>query len=487
MRLWIRGFMCFSLYALVSCTVSLPQQSQIKNIKTVPNMEHSIKKSLDKKEIFSKGNWPNKQWWLSYNTPELNTLVTEALANNPSIHEIKSRIEVAKQQAIVTRSLLAPLVYFNARETRQYVSENGLYRAFNHTFPLNARLLDLSLSFTYEFDFWGKNRNLFYAALGEAKVREAEAAEVELITSTAIAQAFFAYKTNLIRKNLYTQLIEVRQKIAKLQNLMVKKGLSSELPALETSEKLLESQKLLSSITDELTANKHLINTLAGRGPEDHLLIKSTLPSLPKTLNIPKILPLDFLARRPDLMAQIWRAKALAYKTGAAMAEYYPDINLAGLIGLESTSWRKLLDLSSGTALIRPALQLPIFTAGAIKANINATKAQFDAAIDAYNNLLLFSTQEVLDVLAFAQDVYQQKLEQKQVVQYAKQRYQLSSLRQKKGLDSLFDLYFLQEEVIQKELVDVTLLYNQYLASIKLTRALGGGYYQNTIPLVKNS
>ncbi|PWY56323.1 RND transporter [Legionella qingyii] len=487
MRLWIRGFTCFSLYTLVSCTVSLPQQSQIKNLKTVPAMEHSINKSLQKKEIFSEGKWPNKQWWLSYNNPELNALVTEALANNPSIHEIKNRIKVAKQQAIVTRSLLAPLVFFNADENRQYVSENGLYRAFNHTFPLNARLLDLSLSFTYEFDFWGKNRNLFYSALGEAKVREAEAAEVELITSTAIAQAFFAYKTNLVRKKLFTQLIEVRQKTAKLQNILVQKGLSSKLPALETSEKLLESQKLLSSITDELTADKHLINTLAGRGPDTPLLIKSTLPSLPKTLNIPKILPLDFLARRPDLMAQIWRAKALAYKTGAAMAEYYPNINLAGLIGLESTSWRKFLDLSSGTAAIRPALQLPIFTAGAIRANINATKAQFDAAIDAYNNLLLFSTQEVLDVLAFAEDVYQQKLEQKQVVEFAKQRYQLSYLRQQKGLDSLFDLYFLQEEVIQKELVDVTLLYNQYLASIKLTRALGGGYYQKTIPLVKNS
>lgn len=273
--------------------------------------------------------------------------------------------------------------------------------------------MDLSLSFTYEFDFWGKNRNLFYAALGEAKFQEAETAEVELITSTAIAQAYFAYKTNRVRKKLYTQLIEVRQKIAKLQNLLVKKGLSSKLPALETSEKLIESQKLLSSITNELAANKHLINTLAGRGPDNPLLINSTLSSLPKTLNIPQLLPLDFLARRPDLMAQIWRAKALAYKTGAAMAEYYPDINLVGLIGLESTSWRKFFDLSSGTAAIRPALQLPIFTAGAIRANIKATKAQFDAAIDAYNNLLLYSTQEVLDVLAFAEDIYQQKIEQK--------------------------------------------------------------------------
>lgn len=149
---------------------------------------------------------------MSYNSPELNLLVTEALGYNPSIQEVKKRIEVAKQQAIVTRSVLFPLV-FNADENRQYISHNGLYRAFNPSFPLNANLLDLSLSFNYEVDFWGQNRNLFRAALGEAKAQEAEAAEVELITSTATAQAYFAYKTNLIRKELYVQLINVRQKL----------------------------------------------------------------------------------------------------------------------------------------------------------------------------------------------------------------------------------------------------------------------------------
>lgn len=121
--------------------------------------------------------------------------------------------------------------------------------------------------------------------------------------------------------------------------MLVQKGLSSKLPALKHQKNYLK-QKLLSSITDELTANKHLINTLTGRGADSPLSINSSLPRVPKSLNIPQILPLDFLARRPDLMAQIWRAKALAYKTGAAMAEYYPNINLVGLLGLESTGWK---------------------------------------------------------------------------------------------------------------------------------------------------
>ncbi|CDZ77578.1 Multidrug resistance outer membrane protein MdtP precursor [Legionella massiliensis] len=469
---------------LLSCGINLPPERQVQNLKTVPNMDQTLKKNLKKSDIFTKGDWPRQRWWQAYGSAELNSLIAEALSSNPSIQEINSRVMAAKQEAIITGSLLFPLVFFDATENRQYLSKNGLYRALNHTIPLDANLLDLSLSFNYEFDFWGQNRNLFRAALGEARAQEAEAAEVELITATALSQAYMAYKTNLIRKQLYEQLVDIRKNLAGLQNLLLRKGLSSELPAFSAKENLLDAEKLLSSIHSELKANKHLINVLAGRAPDSPLATNNPLPALPGKLAIPQTLSLDLIARRPDLMAQIWRAKALAYETGAAMAEYYPNINLVGLIGLESVRWEKLFDNSSSTRALRPAISLPIFTAGAIRANINEKQAEFDAAIFAYNNLLLRSSQEILDVLAFAEDVYRQKKEQTTIVNYAEQRYGLVRLRQQKGLDSQFDNYALKEEVIQKKLINVTLLYNQYLASIKLAKALGGGYSQSEVPLV---
>jgi outer membrane protein TolC len=280
-------------------------------------------------------------------------------------------------------------------------------------------------------------------------------------------------------------LLQLRQSNANLQNVLLRKGLSSKIPALAASEDVFEAKKLLASIDEELSNNIYYINILAGRGPDTPLEINHHLPPLPKSLAIPSAISSDLLARRPDLMAQIWRAKAWAYRTGAAMSAYYPDVNITALLGLESTAWRKLFEISSGTAAIKPAINLPIFTAGAIRANIRANKAEFDAAIFAYNNLLLQSTQELLEVLVFAQTIYQQKKEQNKIVYSAEQRYSLINLLQRKGLNSQFDIYGLKEEVIQKKLVDVTLLYNQYLASIKLTKALGGGYYQPLVPLVK--
>ena len=482
----IRMFLCLSLgVVLLGCTVSLPQKRQLEHLKTPPKIEPEIKLHLKNKATFAMGNWPQRQWWLNYGSSELNTLIAEALASNPSIQEVQSRITVAQQEANVTRSTLFPLVFFDATDTQQHLSKHGLYRAFNPKLPLNTSLLDLSLSFIYEFDFWGQNRNLLNEALGKAKAQAAEAEEVNLIITTALSQAYFAYKTNLLRKHLYEQLVQIRQNVLTLQKLMVRKGLSSELPALAAAENLLEAKKWLASINEELSNNTHLLNILAGRSPAHPISMKRTLPKLPEKLEIPRSISFDLLARRPDLMAQIWRAKAWAYKAGAAMSAYYPNVNLKGFIGLQSVSWTQFFEIANGTGGLTSAIHLPIFTAGAIRANIKATQAEFDAAIYAYNNLLLRSTQEVLDTLAFAQTVHQHRTEQAEIIHQAQQRYRLIRLRQQKGLDSQFDVYYLHEEVIQKQLVDITLLYNQYLASIKLTKALGGGYYQPQVPLVQ--
>ncbi len=469
---------------LISCRVALPPRYQVKHLGALPTMDHSVKENLKNTTTFSQGDWPQKAWWRVYGSSELNHLITEALVQNPSILEMNSRIQVARQEAIVTGSVLFPLVFFNATETKQYTSQHGLYRAFNSKFPLSAYIVDLSLSFNYEFDFWGQNHNLLYEAIGRERVREAEAAQVVLMTTTALAQAYFAYKTNLIRKELYEQLVMVRMDLTELNSLLLHKGLSSALAPFQATENASEAKKLLANINEELAVDKHLINILAGRGPDTPLGIGKALPALPSRPVIPKTLSIDLLARRPDLMAQIWRAKALAYKTGAAMADFYPNVNIIGLIGLQATSWKTLFATTSGTSAIKPALNLPIFTAGAIRANINAIRAQFDAAIFAYNNLLLQSTQEVLDVLAFAQSIDQQNQEQATILYYAEKRFNLVLLRQQKGLDSRFDTYRLQEDVIQVKLTKVMLLYNQYLASIKLTKALGGGYCQAKVPLV---
>ena len=101
--------------------------------------------------------------------------------------------------------------------------------------------------------------------------------------------------------------------------------------------------------------------------------------------------------------------------------------------------------------------------------------------------MLLNSTKEVLDILAYAHSIYRQKQDQVHIVTYAHKRYRLTRLLEQKGLDTALNKYTFQAALIEKQLDDVLLLYYQYVASVKLTKALGGGYCENDIPLVKRT
>ena len=471
---------------LVACDVKLPPSEQLKNLQSTPKMTHTAA-ALQQSDVFTRGDWPDPEWWRVYHAPLLNALMQDALLNNPSIQAIQHKVDVAKQETIVARSVLFPLVFFNGADTKHYISKNGLYRVFNPQFPLHAYYVDLALSFQYEIDFWWKYHNLFYAAIGKERALQAEAAEVKLVVTTAMAQAYFAYVTNNYRKILYQELVQVRQDIDKLNTLLLQKGLVSALPPLLSHERVNAAKKLLANIDKECQVDLHLVNILAGRSPETPLPIHLRLPKLPKHLTIPKTLQLELLARRPDLMAQIWRAKSWAYKTGAAIADFYPNFNVVGLLGLQSVALSKLFEVSSISGVVHPAFHLPIFTAGEIRANARAHKAEFDAAISDYNNLLLKSTQNVLDVLVFATAVYQQKQAQVRMLQASTQRYTLTKLRAISGLDSQLDADYFYEDVIKQKLMNIVLLYNQYLASVKLVKALGGGYVQKCVPLERAS
>lgn len=407
---------------------------------------------------------------------ELSSLIEKALVENPTIRSVETRIDYARSQAVIARSKYMPLIYFNTSDQWQYLSENGLYRALNPTIPLSSSQIDFSLSFFYEFDFWGKYHNLYHAELSRERMAIAETAQADLIATTSLAVAYFALRTNLLRKKLYVELVEVRKKYFDLQTLMLENSLYSKLVPLLSEEDLFQAEQRVDNIEQEIAVNKHIVNILAGQGPDSPLLLDEPLLPLSETLAIPDNISLELLSRRPDLMVQIWRLDALALEVGAAKADFWPNVNISGLLGFQSGSWSKLFEWISKTVGVTPGLSLPVYTAGAIQANVDAKKALFDEAVYQYNELILQSFNQVADLIAIGKAVYSEKEKQLKIVDNAKARYGLTLLRRKSGLDNSLQAYRFQEELIQKRLEDVELLFQQYLVSISLTRALGGGF-----------
>ncbi len=463
------------LLILSSCTISMSEREKKKDLMRPPSTGVSVEKSL-LTPYFTEGEWPKNDWWESFHSPELNVLIEEGLLRNPTLMETYARLERAKQDSLYVRSALFPLVDFVGKNSKIFLSKNGLYRTLNPTLPLNGNLSELFFSLQYDFDIWGKNRQLYRAAVGKTVAAQADVAQVRLLLTVAIARVFFELKTDLNRQILLKNFVELQEKIFKLQGGLKVQSLASTLPVLVEEELYFSSKQVLEVVEEKVAIDQHLLNVLIGKGPDTPLGITSDLPCLPEALVIPSHIELDLVARRPDLMAKIWIAEALSHQVGAAIADFYPDFNLIAKGGEETFHVSNLLSAQSLNYTITPAIHLPIFTGGALKANVGRKKAEFEEAVFAYNQLLLTSVQEVTDALAKGKSIYQRRKNQQALVQSTKKRAELIAYKKKSGLNNILDLYIIQREVIHAELEDLDLLYGQYVASLELIKSLGGGY-----------
>ena len=137
--------------------------------------------------------WPDDRWWEQFNNPELNQLMEAALKDNPGLKMASARLREAQGFVRVEGARLLPFLEADASLTYERISQHGVFAALNPEVAGARILLGVinPLSLRYEFDFWGKNRAMLEAALGQAAAEEAELAQVRLHLTTGIARAYF--------------------------------------------------------------------------------------------------------------------------------------------------------------------------------------------------------------------------------------------------------------------------------------------------------
>ena len=128
----------------------------------------------------------------------------------------------------------------------------------------------------------------------------------------------------------------------------------------------------------------------------------------------PTVLPADLLGRRADVSAARWRMEAATHGVDAAKAQFYPNVNLTAFIGLSSIGLNRLMEAGSQQWGVGPAIHLPIFDAGRLRAQLNARTADLDAAVESYNGAVLEAVRETADQLEARQSVQRQREQQAQ-------------------------------------------------------------------------
>jgi outer membrane protein TolC len=122
-------------------------------------------------------------------------------------------------------------------------------------------------------------------------------------------------------------------------------------------------------------------------------------------VSLPEALPADLLGRRADISAARWRIEAATRDVDAARAQFYPNINITAFVGLSSVGLDRVLRSGSEQYGAGPAIHLPIFDAGRLRANLRGKASDLDLAIESYNGTVVDAVHDVADQLGSLQSL----------------------------------------------------------------------------------
>jgi len=419
------------------------------------------------------GEWPALDWWQRLGDPQLDALVDEALAGSPNLRLAQARLDQARAQAQIAGAALRPEVTADASINRQRFSENYIFPP-----PIGGASFtttQLALNASYELDLWGRNRAAYEAALGRTRAAQAEAFAARLALSAGVASVYVqlarAYEQlDFARRTLYD-----REGVQRLTTDRVRAGLDSRLELKQVETSVPAARARIAQIEEEIALSRTQLAALLGKGPDRGLALER--PQLQMTaVALPTRVPAELLGRRPDIVASRARVEAASRDIASAKAAFYPNLNLTALIGVQSVTLSKLLEGGSAIPSAGGAISLPIFDAGRLRGNLAARDADYDAAVEQYNQALADALREVVDQLASMRSVQVQRLQADMAYDAAQEAYDLSVTRYQAGIGSLLQVLQAETQVLEQRNLRADLHARELALSINLIRALGGGY-----------
>jgi NodT family efflux transporter outer membrane factor (OMF) lipoprotein len=417
--------------------------------------------------------FPQQRWWQSLGDPQLDALITRAIANNHSLKAVQTRMNAAQAMVAAADSARYPQVNAEAESTRQHLSANSIYPP-----PLGGSIVTMStarIAAQWQIDWFGKQRAALDAAIGQERAAQADAQAAQVILAATVAQHYFGLARLQQQQLILQQLLQSAEHHAQLVDQRVAAGLDSKFAQRQSAAQVMQTRRDLAGLAEQIALSRHAMAVLIGAEPGETDRLDAQLPAGLRT-NVPDRLPAELLGHRADVVAARWRVESALQGVQEARSDFYPNLNLTAFAGFESLTLSQWLKADSRSLGIGPAISLPIFDAGRLRAELKGRASQADAAIETYNQTVLNSLREVADGLASWNALQTQLQEQKKVIAESTGSYDMENARYHAGLGNYIGVLAAHNALLQQRrtLVDLQTRESDIYAGLML--ALGGGY-----------
>ncbi|MDQ7248566.1 efflux transporter outer membrane subunit [Dongia sedimenti] len=416
-------------------------------------------------------------WQSFYTDDKLRRLIALSIANNRDLRVAMLNVQKAQAQYRVQRSNLLPTINADTNGTIQRVgratSQTGIATT-EHSYTAQA-----SVS-SFELDLFGRLRSLDEQAL-ETYFATEEAQRAAQITLVAeIATAYLTLESDQEKLELARDTATSQQQSLDLTRRIFAIGTASELDVRQAETSVDTARVDIAQFTTAVAQDVNALVLLVGQGVPDDLLPVGGLGTITEMSDVPSGLPSDLLEARPDIREAERTLKAANANIGAARAAFFPKITLTANAGSTSDALSTLFKAGTGGWAFAPDIIVPIFDAGANRANLDAAKVDRSIEVANYEKAVQTAFREVADALAERGTIDEQVAAQQSLVDSTAASYRLAQQRYAKGVSSYLDVLDAQRSLYTAQQDLITIRFGKLSNLVTLYKVLGGGWKQET-------
>lgn len=420
-----------------------------------------------------KGSWPDNKWWLRYHDQQLNRLMEEALSDSPSLKAAEARLRNMAGVAEQIGAIRSVQVGAAASASESKVSY--AYQAYMPPHDWND-YGSVTANFSYDFDFWGKNKAAVAAATTDLSAADAETQSAKLMIQTSLAQAYSELARLYLNKDTAQSAVEIRTKTAELMTNRFNNGLETQGAVKQMQALKANAEGELLAVEESIQLQKNAISVLLGKGPDRGLTLQRPTVALNEAFSLPENTGVNILGHRADVTAARWRAESAAKRIHVAKAQYYPDVSLSGFIGYQAFGLNNLTRSGNDAGSIGPAIYLPLFTGGRLSGQLTSAEANYEESVANYNATLTQALHDVADVVTSSKALKARLAKTEEAYQAAKAAHQIADNRYRGGLATYLDVLTAEDAMLNTQRALVNLQARSFSLDVSLIHALGGGF-----------
>jgi NodT family efflux transporter outer membrane factor (OMF) lipoprotein len=412
-------------------------------------------------------------WWQDFDDAQLDRLIQQALSDNPGLAQAGARLRLAQAQAAAAHAGQLPDAKLTGGETRLKIPE-GFPQAIAG--GQTVWLGDLGAVLSWDLDLWGAHRDDVLQTRALAEAASLDIDNARLLLAGALVQSYIDLYRSYALADIAERTEAQRVNILDITRRRVAAGLDTRVELREAEGALPQARVALTQAQSAQALAIHQLAALGGRGADVYATISRPQLQLEAALPLPMELPVNLLARRPDVIAARARIEAADAGKRAAKAAFYPDITLTALAGFASFSLKDLIGAKSFGYGAGPGLSLPLFDGGRLRAQYRGTEAALDQAVADYDDTVVRAIHQAADELSLIDALGSELAQQRESLAAAEEAYRLAEERYSAGLAGYLTVLNAETEVLNERRQQVDLSTSLALARVSLLLAVGGSF-----------